>query len=118
MSLYNTLFMKKKILIPIMAIAMIVTAGVNFKMINGSVNETEMSLSSLLKTSIAWGWGSGESSEMCGFCGGTGCWACDDTGTVVNEKNGLITCTGEWGDEYQSDGCVSGGIICTSFGCW
>ena len=40
--------MKKKILVPIMALAMLVAAGVNCKIINESINSTGLSLQRLV----------------------------------------------------------------------
>ena len=45
--------MIKKFLVPIMALAIAVTAGVNYKMISNSVNATGLSLTSLIKMTLA-----------------------------------------------------------------
>ena len=57
--------MKKKILVPIMAIAMIVTAGVNYKMISNSEMSSNTSLSMLVKNAFAINGEDGDSGYTC-----------------------------------------------------
>ncbi|MDA3854437.1 MAG: hypothetical protein PF444_09400 [Bacteroidales bacterium] len=73
------LIMKKKILLPIVAIAMIVTAGVNYRTINNSDNQGLLDLASLVKLSFANAEDPAPGGEQdgtlvtCPNCGSAGC---------------------------------------------
>ena len=66
--------MKKKILVPIMALAIAVTAGVNYKMISEFPSADNMSLKALMNMSVAqaewvysngeWMWDAGDLEEL------------------------------------------------------
>ena len=76
--LYNIFIMKKKILVPIVAIAMIV-AGVNYRTINNSDNQGLLDLASLVKLSFANAEDPAPGGEQdgtlvtCPNCGSAGC---------------------------------------------
>lgn len=109
--------MKKKIILPIMALAMAIAVGVNCTMISAYSTNSSLDLSQLVKNAFA----IGESSYMCGLCNGSGCMLCGDDGTIGDETEGVVTCTTDvnYPDEfYTADGCISGSSFCAASGCF